>query len=409
MRTTALTIGKLIWIAASCSAVAQTLAVRGGVVHTMAGPPVRDGVVLIRDGRIERVGPAASTPVPPGWTTLRAAVVTPGLVDAHTVVGLTGYLNQAHDQEQVERSAPMQPELRAVDAYDPGERLVEYVRSLGVTTLHTGHGPGILISGQTMIVKTAPGASSVLQPAAMVAATLGEDAKEPGKQPGTRGRMIAMLRAELIKAQEYARKMENADASKRPPRELRSDAFAALLKGEMPLLVAVNRARDIVTAIRVGKEFGLRLVLDGVAEAPQVLAEIKASGYPVIVHPTMQRSSGETENLSFETAARLRAAGIAFALQSGFESYVPKTRVVLFEAALAAANGLSFDQALASITIDAARLLGIDRRVGSLEAGKDADLALYDGDPFEYTTHAMGVLIDGKPVSGGGAAVGASR
>ena len=113
----------------------------------------------------------------------------------------------------------------------------------------------------------------------------------------------------------------------------------------------------------------------------------------------MQRSFGDTENLTMENASKLRAAGILFALQSSFEGYVPKTRVVLFEAGIAAANGLTFPQALASITIDAAKLIGLDKRLGSLEVGKDADLALYDGDPFEYTTHCTGVVIDGKVVS----------
>jgi imidazolonepropionase-like amidohydrolase len=113
----------------------------------------------------------------------------------------------------------------------------------------------------------------------------------------------------------------------------------------------------------------------------------------------MARAFGDTENLSLETASKLRAAGIPFALQSGYESYVPKTRVVLFEAGLAAANGLSFEQALASITIDAARLLGIADRAGSLEAGKDADVAVYDGDPFEYTTHCIAVVLNGGVVN----------
>jgi imidazolonepropionase-like amidohydrolase len=130
-----------------------------------------------------------------------------------------------------------------------------------------------------------------------------------------------------------------------------------------------------------------------------VLPEIKASGYPVILHPTMHRSDGETENLSMITATKLRDAGIPFALQSGFEDYVPKTRVILFEAAIAAANGLSFDEALASITSSAAKIIGVWDRVGSLEPGKDADVALYDGDPFEYTTHCTGVVIDGQIVS----------
>ncbi len=113
----------------------------------------------------------------------------------------------------------------------------------------------------------------------------------------------------------------------------------------------------------------------------------------------MARSVGERENLSFETASKLVEAGIPVAMQSGYEGYVPKTRVVLFEAGMAAANGLSFDQALATITIDAAKILGVANRVGSIEVGKDADLALYDGDPFEYTTHCIGVVIDGNIVS----------
>jgi imidazolonepropionase-like amidohydrolase len=131
-----------------------------------------------------------------------------------------------------------------------------------------------------------------------------------------------------------------------------------------------------------------------------VLEEIKASGFPVIVHPTMGRAGGDTANLSMENAAKIRAAGIRVALQSGYESYVPKTRVVLFEAAMAAGTGRMLPkEAMALITIDAARILGIDDRVGSLEKGKDADLAMYDGDPFEFTTHCTGTIINGRVVS----------
>ncbi|MDQ3087310.1 MAG: amidohydrolase family protein, partial [Acidobacteriota bacterium] len=130
-----------------------------------------------------------------------------------------------------------------------------------------------------------------------------------------------------------------------------------------------------------------------------VTGEIKASGFPVIIHPTMYRAGGETESLSMETASKLKQAGIAVALQSGYENYVPKTRVVLFEAAIAAANGLSRRDALATITIDAAKILGLDSRIGSIEKGKDADIAMYDGDPFEYTTHCTGTIINGNIVS----------
>lgn len=382
-------------LAFSATANAQ-IAVRGETVYTMAGAPIKDGVVLVNNGKIEQVGPAGQVQVPANFKTLQAKIVTPGMIDARTVVGLTGYLNQAHDQEQIERSAPSQPELRATDGYDPRERLIEWVRGFGVTTIHTGHAPGALISGQTMIAKTHGDtlAEATVLPVAMVAATLGQGGRvtEPGKSPGTRAKAISMLRSDLIKAQEYAKK-------KPETRDLRVEALVPVVSGEIPLLVTAHKSNDILTAIRLGKEFKLKMVLDGAADAHMVLDEIKASGYPVLIHPTMARSFGDTDNLSMETASKLREKGIPFALQSGFESYVPKTRVVLWEAGIAAANGLSFEGALASVTRDAAKLLGIDKRVGTLEPGKDADLALYDGDPFEYTTHCVGVVIDGKVVS----------
>jgi imidazolonepropionase-like amidohydrolase len=376
------------------------IAVRADTVHTMAGASIGDGVVLIRDGKIERVGSATQVTVPAGYREVRAKVVTPGLVDAHTVVGLSGYLNQPHDQDQLERSAPMQPELRAVDAYNPQDKLVEWLRQHGVTTMHTGHGPGALISGQTMVVKpvTPLRSAAVILPEAMVAATLGESGLAQGRAPGTRSKAIAMLRSELLKARDYADKMAGAE-DKRPSRDLHLEVLARVIRKETPLLVTAHRAVDIQAALRVAREFDIRVVLDGAADAHLLVDEIKSAGVPVIVHPTMFRAGGETENLSQETAAVLRRAGIPVALQSGFEAYVPKSRLVLFEAGVAAARGLTFDQALATVTIDAARLLGVDGRVGSLEAGKDADLVLFDGDPFEYTTHVTGVFIDGQQVS----------
>jgi imidazolonepropionase-like amidohydrolase len=170
------------------------------------------------------------------------------------------------------------------------------------------------------------------------------------------------------------------------------------MRKQLPLMITAHRSVDILAALRLAKEFDIRVVLDGAAEAHLLVDEIKAAGVPVIVHPTMYRSTGSAENLTQEAASILRRAGIHIALQSGFEGYVPKTRVLLFEAA-AAARGLTFDEALATVTIDAARLLGVDKRVGSLEAGKDADIVLYDGDPFEYTSHVVGVFIDGEQVS----------
>ena len=396
---------RTVWMAlaliASPLMVLAQVAIRGEKVYTSAGPAITDGVVVIRDGKVQQVGPFSQVRVPAGYRLLQAKVVTPGLIDAHTVVGLAGYLNQPHDQEQVERTAALQPDLRAIDAYNPQERLVEWVRSHGVTTMHTGHGPGVLVSGQTMIVKSRGRTvdEAVMVSQAMIAVTIGESAREATKGPGTRAKMVALLRTELIKAQEYDRKRETAAEDKKPSRDLRLEALARVLRREVPLLVTVQRSQDIMSALRVAKEFNIRLVLDGAAEAFLVLDQIKEAGVPVIVHPTMARSGGETENLSMETAAKLKKAGIPFAFQSGFESYVPKTRVLLYEAAVAAANGLTFDETLAAATVDAARLLGISDRVGSLEPGKDGDVVLYDGDPFEYTSHVVGVVIQGEVVS----------
>jgi imidazolonepropionase-like amidohydrolase len=382
--------------------VSAQVAVRGETVYTMAGAPIKDGVVLVgTDGKIERVGPASTIRIPTGYKVLRAKVVTPGLVDAHSVVGLAGYLNQPHDQMQLDVSSAIQPELRAIDAYNARETLVEWLRVHGVTTLHTGHAPGALVPGQTMVVKTRgdEAEQSVIVPLASVAATLGSGGLAgQGKSPGNRSKAVAMLRAELIKAKDYVAKQAGPE-DKRPARDLKLEALGKVISKDVPLLVTANRANDILTALRLAKEFDIRIVLDGAAEAYTVADQIKAANVAVILHPTMARAGGDMENMSMETAATLRKAGISVALQSGYEGYVPKTRVVLFEAAMAAANGLTFEQALGTVTIDAAKILGVDKRVGSLEAGKDGDLALFDGDPFEYVTHVTGVLIDGVVVS----------
>ncbi len=434
-----------------CGLAGAQVAIKGKTVHTMAGEKIANGVVVITGGKIAAVGPQGSTPIPAGYEVMEAAVVTPGLVDPRGTAGLTGIYNGPHDSDQLENSSAIQPELRALDAYNPQEKLVQWLREFGVTTLHTGHAPGKLISGQTIIVKTTGNTveEALVRSPAMISATLGPQANEPGgKSPGTRGKQVAMLREELLRAKEFIEKRAKAgekaaatddakagDAKpgekpteKRaetqaehapaisgaggaqakpatpptpaaPDRNLHTEMLADVLDGKVPLLICANRAQDIESALRLKEEFGFKLILESGAEAYLLLEQIKAAGVDVIVHPSMQRAVGDGENQTFENAARLHAAGIRVAIESGYEDYVPKSRVVLLEAAIAAANGLTFDQALATITIDAARILGIDARVGSLAAGKDGDVAMYDGDPFEYTSHCVGVVIGGKVVS----------
>lgn len=373
---------------------AKGLAIRAGVLHTMAGPSIKNAIVILENGKIRAVGKQGDVTVPPGFRMIDAPVVTPGLIDARATVGLSGILNfRNSDQDMRETSAPIQPELRALDAYNPQERLIGYLRSLGITTINTGHAPGSLISGQTFIAKTvgATADAAALVPEAMVSATLDPSASEGGGAPGTRAKQLSLLRQEFLKAK------KPADAA--APRDLRREMLQKVLRKEVPLLVYADRAQDIASALRLKAEFDFRLILDSAAEGYLMAEQIQAAGVPVIVHPTMRRTGGEAENLTWENAARLKRAGVSVALQSGYEGYVPKVRVVLFEAALAAANGLTFDEALGTITIEAAKILGIDKLVGSIEVGKDGDLALYDGDPFEYTSHCIGTIVDGVQVS----------
>ena len=364
-------------------------------IHIGTGQLLSNGRIVVNQGIIQAVGTQYEIKAPDGAVRLEAQVVTPGFIDAHTVVGLAGYLNDpGSDQDQLDRSNAIQPELRALDAYNPEEPLVAHLRSHGVTTIQTGHAPGALVSGQSLIIKTnAQRAEQALVYESMLTFSLGGVISGAFTKPGTRAKAMAMIRQELHKAKEYA---HNRAAGTLSSTDLGMEALADLLDGQTQALVSVHKAQDILTALRLQKEFSFPMVLDGVAEIYLVLDQIKESGVPVVIHPTMLRATGEAVNVSMETAALLAEKGIPFAFQSGHESYVPKTRVVLFEAGVAVNNGLSSRLAVQHLSLYAAQLLGIDQRVGSLEVGKDADLVLFNGDPFEYTTTVDQVIIDGQ-------------
>jgi imidazolonepropionase-like amidohydrolase len=385
----------------------DVIAVKGKKIHTVSGSVIENGVVVCVDGKIAAIGDAATLVIPQGAHVHEAEVVLPGLIDVRTCVGLSGLLNASQDSDQIEGSNPLQPELRAIDAYNGKDELVEYVRGYGVTTIHTGHAPGELISGQTLIAKTHGNTieAALMVDGRAVCSTLAETAKKASKaSPGTRGKQVAMLRQLLIEATEYrdklAKKPEGTDAKPEPQRNLKLEAMAAVLDGKKALIITADRAQDIANALRLADEFKISIWLDSAAEAHELIPQIQKAQVPILLHPTMARASGERENLTFRSAAILKLNNIPFAIQGGYESYVPKARVILFEAAIAAAHGLSREAAIEAITLSPAKILGIADRVGSIEVGKDADLALYDGDPLEYTTHCIGVVIDGKSYAG---------
>lgn len=368
-------------------------AILGDKVYPVSDDPIENGVVLVEDGRILAVGSQDDVSIPNHFERHEAGVVTPGFIDARSVVGLNGIYNVSDDQEALETSSPIQPELRAFDAYNPREELVDWVRSLGVTTVHTGHAPGATMSGQTMVIKTHGNSvgEAIMDSVHTVSVSLGPVVGRVFSSPGTRSKNVAMLRQELIRAQEYR---ENGGS-----RDIGMDVLGQILDGEVRAMIMAQQAPEIMTALRIADEFDIDIYLSGAAEAYEVKEYIAEAGVPVIIHPTMVRTGGSTENASFETAGKLHEAGIPVYFQSGYEGYVPKTRLVHYEAAIAVRNGFPREAAIESLTLGAAQLLGVDHRIGTLEAGKDADIALFEDDPFEYTSRTCKVFINGEIVS----------
>jgi imidazolonepropionase-like amidohydrolase len=369
-----------------------------------AGPRgmIENAVVLVEGGKIKAIGTARDAVLPPGIKQVYAREVTPGLIDPMTCVGLSGAWNIPADQDQDEPSDPNQSDLRVLDGFNPAEPLLEFARANGVTVVHTTPGRVNVIAGTTGVFRaraaTAEGAA--LNKSFAVLVNLGEAPKEVFKDKGPMTRMgvAGLVRKAFADAQGYAAKRK-ADPDK-TPRNPKAEGLLPALEGKVPVIFAAHRADDIRTALRVADEFKLKPIISLGTEAYLLADELAKRKIPVIVHPTMQRPGGsmETLNTLLGNAAVLKAKGIPVVIGTSFEGYVPKTRNLRAEAAMAAANGLGFDGALRAVTLDAAKVLGIDKDYGSVEAGKAADLVLYDGDPFEHATHVTHTLIGGKVV-----------
>jgi imidazolonepropionase-like amidohydrolase len=386
------------------TATAKTVLILAGRLFPVAKGPMENGAVLVQEGKIVAVGPRSSLKVPPGTPVISAESVTPGLIDAHSSVPLTGEYNIAADQDADERSDPDQADLRVLDAFNPSEPLLRFLLEQGVTVVHACPGRENVIAGVTGVFRThgAQAESMVLRFPQSLLFNLGEAPKETykGQRPGTRMGTAAIIRKAFTDAVNYRRKREHPKAGEPPlDTNLKLESLQAALDRKVSVLFCAQKADDLMTAMRLINEFHLYGRLALAAEAYLVTDQIAAAKIPVIVHPTMQRvESMETLNSYLGNAAALADAKIPLAIGSGFEDYVPKTRVVRMEAAIAMVYGLGRDAALRAITLDAARILGIDAQYGSLEPGKVADLVLYDGDPFEHATHVTTVFVGGRLV-----------
>jgi imidazolonepropionase-like amidohydrolase len=404
----------LICAASATTLLAQNVAVLADHVYTMTdGTQGGRGMVLIRDGKIEAVRIGPHPQAPEGYTVLIAAFATPGLIDADTTAGISGAYNIPADQDQDEATDPNTADVRTLDSFNPNERLLKVLNQYGVTTVQSAPGPRNPIAGRAGIFKTAGTGSgpatveqlAIRQESAMVF-NLGDTPKatygKKEKAPSTRMKTAEIIRHALSDAKAYEEKWDKwkkdgADISKQPSRDMKLEALVPVVDGKLPAIFNAYRADDIDTAIRIGNEFHLQYVLASVTEGYLIADAIRRAGVPCLAGPVMQRfESLQTANATFENPAILQRSGIPIALMTGYESYVPKNRILLFEAGIAAANGLGMEETLRAVTAGAAKILGIDDRVGSLAPGKDADVALFDGDPFEYTSHVVAVLVNGQ-------------
>ena len=379
--------------------------VLAGRLHTVANGTIANGAVHVRDGKVLFVGPQSELTIPPGIAVLAAANVTPGLIDAATIVPLSGEYNIPADQDADENSDPNQADARVLDAFHPSEPLLRFLLEQGITVVHSIPGRSNVIGGLSGVFRThgrTADAMTVRFPQALIV-NLGEAPKSTysGRLPQTRMGTAALLRQAFADAANAKKKAEAIKDKDSPPdRSLKRESLILAIDKKVQTVFAAQQADDLLTALRVSKEFGLDATIALAAEGFLVREQLAAAKVAILLHPTMQRaaSSLETYHSHLSNASALSDAKIQLAITSGAEGYVPKTRVARYEAAIAAVYGLGFEKALASISLDAAKVLRIDDRYGSIEPGKVADLVLYDGDPFEYATHVTHVVVDGRLV-----------
>ena len=370
-----------------------------GTLHTAVSPEPLRADLLVDDGRIAAIGSA-----PAGETAVDCSgmQIFPGLVEAHCHTGLHGYAVGYEGRDYNEFNEPVSCDLRAIDAFNPFDRVLERARRAGVTCVCTGPGSSNVLGGTFVAVKTVGSCvdDMVVKEAAAMKCAFGENPKKRYKEKSISSRMTtaAKLRGALAKARDYMRKLEEAGMDgKRPDFDPRCEALLPVLRGELPLKAHAHQANDLMTAIRIAREFGVKLTLEHCTEGHLVAEEIARAGFPVAVGPTMTAASKpELANKSFATPGVLDRAGCRVSIIT--DAPVIQQEYLALCAALAVKAGMDPYHALQAITINPARHIGIADRVGSLEVGKDADLVVADGDILDPMSNVKAVYIDGEAV-----------
>ncbi|MEM9292794.1 MAG: amidohydrolase family protein [Acidobacteriota bacterium] len=378
----------------------QPLAFVGALVLPVDGPPIEDGALVVEDGVITAVGPRATIPIPRGAVTLDVSgkVLMPGLVDTHSHIGGGG---------GADSSEPIQPEVSIRDSIDMRHAGFRRARAGGITTANVMPGSGHLISGQTVYLKLRDGNTLddllIELEDGRIAGGLkmanGTNSRRDPPFPGTRGKSAALVRQAYVDAQQYRAKRERFadDPSKRPEVDHGLEILNEVMDGKRTVHHHTHRHDDILTVLRLSEEFGFKVVLHHVSEAWKVADEIAAAGAPSSA--ILVDSPGgklEAKDLNFEIGPALEAAGAAVAYHT--DDPITDSRLFLRMPALGVRAGLSRDIALSSVTLEAARMLDLDQRVGSLTAGKDADFIILSGDPFSVYTRIEETWVEGQKV-----------
>jgi imidazolonepropionase-like amidohydrolase len=384
------------------------VAIVGGRVVPIVGPEIDGGTVLIRDGKISAVGDSVT--VPDGARVVDAAGswVLPGFIEAHGHVGVSEEAEGWAGQDTNELTEPVTAQVRAIDAINPADLGFRDAISGGVLAVNVNPGSGNPIGGQTVALKCwgrTVDQMALRQPSGMKAA-LGENPKrvygEQKKTPSTRLGTAAVIRGALVAAANYLQRIDaeqaKPEAERKPvDRDLKLEALGKVLRREIPWRQHCHRADDIATAIRIADEFGYDLVIDHGTEAHLLADIIAARGIPVIIGPLFtSRSKVELRNRSLANPGRLARAGVTIAITT--DHPVVPINFLVHQASLAVKDGLDRETALAALTINPARIAGIDDRLGSIEPGKDADLVLWSGDPLDVLSRAERVFMDGVEI-----------
>jgi imidazolonepropionase-like amidohydrolase len=386
------------------------VAIVGGMVVPIVGPEIPRGTVLIENGRITAVGAGDAVAVPDDAQVVDAAGawVLPGFIDAHAHVGVSEEAEGWAGQDTNEMTEPVTAQVRAFDAINPADLGFRDAISGGVLAVNVNPGSGNPIGGQTVALKCwgrTVDQMALRQPSGMKSA-LGENPKrvygEQKKTPSTRLGTAAVIRGALVAAANY---LERIDAEQRKPdaerkpveRDLKLEALGLVLRKQIPWRQHCHRADDIATAIRIADEFGYDLVIDHGTEAHLIADIIAARGIPVIIGPLLtSRSKVELRNRSLANPGRLAKAGITIAITT--DHPVVPVNFLAHQAALAVKDGLDRETALRALTINPARIAGVDDKLGSIEPGKDADLVIWSGDPLDVLSRAVRVFIEGAEI-----------